>query len=127
LAESTSKILTGGRMREETKEKAVIEIHKISFDGIMKAADVELVTGLSRVTIWREERAGRFPARVQLTCNRVGWYGSEIQDWIEKRPRVNHDLCEIKTSEETYEPLQQSNCMRFPAQLKGQEIGKSRK
>ena len=78
-------------MSEENKEKkkTVTEVHKICFDGIMKAADVELVTGLSRVTIWRLEREEKFPARVQLTDNRIGWYGHEIKAWMESRPRVN--------------------------------------
>jgi len=50
--------------KKKKQKKAVTEVHKICFDGIMKAADVELVTGLSRVTIWRLEREGKFPARV---------------------------------------------------------------
>ncbi len=81
---------------EETKKKkeTITEIHIISFDGIMKAADVELVTGLSRVTIWRVEREGQFPVRVQLTAGRVGWYGHEIKAWLESRPRVDLALCE---------------------------------
>lgn len=45
-------------------------------------------TGLSDSTIWREEREGRFPQRVQISPNRVGWYEDEINDWIESRPRM---------------------------------------
>ena len=73
-------------MSEETK---TLKIREISYDGIMSFNDVQLIVGLSRVTIWREERAGRFPARVQLTGNRVGWYGNEVKNWMETRPRVN--------------------------------------
>lgn len=65
-----------------------IQAHKISFDGILGANDVQLLTGLSRVTIWREEKSGRFPARVQLTGNRVGWHGREVKAWLDNRPRV---------------------------------------
>jgi len=44
-------------------------------------------TGLSDSTIWREEREGRFPRRVQIS-NRVGWYEDEVEKWIESRPRM---------------------------------------
>lgn len=82
--------------KTKDKKKAVVEVRKISFDGILSAKDVEVLTGLSRVTIWRLEREGRFPARVQLSCNRVGWYGNEVQDWIKSRPRVNLTTCELE-------------------------------
>jgi prophage regulatory protein len=41
--------------------------------------------GLSDATIWRMERAGRFPKRVQLGGNSVGWLESEISQWISDR------------------------------------------
>lgn len=69
-------------------EEISVKIREVSFEGILRPKDVETVTGLSRVTLWREEKAGRFPARVQLTRNRVGWVGSEIREWIDSRPRV---------------------------------------
>ena len=76
---------------EETKknEEPIIKIRVICFDGILGAKDVEILTGLSRVSIWRLENEGKFPARVQLTGSRVGWYGWEIKAWIASRPRVN--------------------------------------
>ncbi len=33
----------------------------------------------------RLEKAGKFPMRVQLGSNRVGWVESEILDWLQKR------------------------------------------
>lgn len=85
---------------ENKKEKkAAVEVREISFDGIMKLKDVELVTGLSRVTLWRLERAGEFPARVQLSANRVGLHGHEVQDWIKSRPRVNLAPCKLERGE----------------------------
>ncbi len=35
--------------------------------------------------ISRLEAAGKFPKRIKLGVNRVGWLLSEIQDWIEER------------------------------------------
>jgi prophage regulatory protein len=45
-------------------------------------------TGLSGTTIWRMENRGEFPARVQISENRVGWYEDEIDEFIDSRPRV---------------------------------------
>lgn len=35
--------------------------------------------------IARLEAAGKFPQRVKLGHNRVGWVESEVQDWIKAR------------------------------------------
>jgi prophage regulatory protein len=39
----------------------------------------------SKVHLWRLERAGKFPRRVQLGENRHGWLESEIDDWLLER------------------------------------------
>ena len=44
-------------------------------------------TGLSKVTIWRREKEGNFPKRIQLSANRVGWIREEIEEWLRTRPR----------------------------------------
>jgi len=80
----------GREQRKKEKKKQTVEVRRISFDGIMGAEAVQLATSLSRVTIWREEMAGRFPARVQLTGSRIGWHGCEIQEWIAARPRIEN-------------------------------------
>jgi prophage regulatory protein len=43
--------------------------------------------GLGDVTIWRLEKSGRFPKRINITERRVGWVESEIDAWLDKRPR----------------------------------------
>lgn len=55
---------------------------------ILRTNDVISMTGLSRTTIWRMERSGQFPKRVQLGAKCVGWIEGEVIDWIETRPRV---------------------------------------
>lgn len=35
--------------------------------------------------IARLEAAGKFPLRVKLGGNRVGWVESEVQDWLQQR------------------------------------------
>ena len=41
----------------------------------------------SDTTIWREEKAGRFPRRVQLGPMAVAWYEDEVDEWIKSRIR----------------------------------------
>lgn len=38
--------------------------------------------------ISRLEKAGKFPKRVQLGPNRVGWVESEVLDWLQLRLEV---------------------------------------
>ncbi|MBW2631261.1 MAG: AlpA family transcriptional regulator [Deltaproteobacteria bacterium] len=40
---------------------------------------------LSDPTIWRLEKAGRFPKRLQLGGNSVGWIEEEIEAWLAER------------------------------------------
>jgi len=41
--------------------------------------------GLSDATVWRLERAGKFPKRIRLGGNSVGWLSTELEEWIEKK------------------------------------------
>jgi len=52
---------------------------------IIRAKEVEKMTGLSRVTIWRYEKDNKFPKRIPLGEVSVGWKLSEVQDWIQSR------------------------------------------
>jgi prophage regulatory protein len=55
---------------------------------ILRKREVSQRVGLSAVTIWRLEKAGKFPSRVQLGPRCVGWKEEEINQWIESRPNV---------------------------------------
>ena len=39
---------------------------------------------LSVTTIWRLERAGKFPRRISISEKRVAWRRSEIEAWLER-------------------------------------------
>jgi predicted DNA-binding transcriptional regulator AlpA len=43
-------------------------------------------TGLSRITIYRLELAGKFPKRRKLSENSVAWLEADISEWIDSRP-----------------------------------------
>jgi len=55
---------------------------------ILTAREVTTRTGLSRTTVWRLERFGKFPPRRQLSANRVGWIEEEVNDWIATRTAI---------------------------------------
>jgi predicted DNA-binding transcriptional regulator AlpA len=40
---------------------------------------------VSRTTLWRMERAGQFPKRIQISPNRVAWLEADIDTWLEQR------------------------------------------
>ncbi len=42
-----------------------------------------MVAGISRDTIRRLERDGRFPARRRLSPGRIGWLEFEVLQWVE--------------------------------------------
>jgi predicted DNA-binding transcriptional regulator AlpA len=41
----------------------------------------------SRAQIWRDVKAGRIPAPLELGPNSVAWPRVEIEEWIASRPR----------------------------------------
>lgn len=58
-------------------------------DRLLAWPRVRDLTGLSRTTAWRLQKAGDFPLPVQISPGRVGWRESEIAAWNESRtPRV---------------------------------------
>ena len=40
---------------------------------------------LSRSQIWRLEKAGKFPRRIQISDNSVGWDEADIEEWLQAR------------------------------------------
>ena len=51
----------------------------------LRWGEVQGRTGLSRSTVWRLEKAERFPRRRWLSPNAVGWLESEVEAWIASR------------------------------------------
>lgn len=56
---------------------------------IIRPRYLQALTGLSRTTIWRLERAGEFPKRIKLSLGAVGYKLDDIQAWIDSRGLVN--------------------------------------
>ena len=50
-------------------------------DRVLRNPETAKVTGLSLSTIWRLEKAGKFPKGRKLSTNTVGRLESEIAEW----------------------------------------------
>ena len=55
---------------------------------ILRIRDVCRATGLARTTIWRLERERCFPAHCKLGKRAIGWFASEVSEWLESRKRA---------------------------------------
>lgn len=58
---------------------------------MLKPREVVKITGMSRTTIWRKEKQGLFPSRRDMGNRSVGWLASEVNEWMENLPKVNHN------------------------------------
>jgi len=55
---------------------------------IVREADRQYVTSISRTKAWQLEKEGLFPKRIRLGNRSVGWKLSELLEWVENQPRV---------------------------------------
>jgi prophage regulatory protein len=54
-------------------------------DRIIREPECKRLTGLSRSTRWRLERAGDFPKRRRISAGCSGWLASELAAWVTRR------------------------------------------
>lgn len=61
-------------------------------DIIIRKPEVRKITGLSDTTVWRLEKAQKFPQRRRLSSSACGWLLSEVLAWVRSRPAegTNH-------------------------------------
>lgn len=52
---------------------------------IMRSQELSDVIPYSRAHIGRLEKEGKFPKRVQIGANRVGWVRAEVEQWLNDR------------------------------------------
>lgn len=57
-------------------------------DRFLTFKQVRELTSLSRSTVWRLEKEGKFPLRRQLGRKSVVWFESEILRWMKEQPIV---------------------------------------
>ena len=63
-------------------------------DRLIRKPELLLMIGLSDSSIWRMEKAGKFPGRIQLGGNSVAWFESEILDWLKDKAAARLDSTE---------------------------------
>jgi prophage regulatory protein len=47
---------------------------------------------LSDTTVWRMERRGEFPRRINISSKRVAWRRGEIESWLAQREAERNDV-----------------------------------
>ena len=57
-------------------------------DRFLREPEVKHITGLSRTTRWRLERAGKFPKRIPISENAKANLLSQIVDWMAARVKA---------------------------------------
>jgi prophage regulatory protein len=62
----------------------------VSLDRVLRWPEVADITGLSRTTVWRLVRAGRFPRPINPTPSTTGWFASEIAEWLQRRAEARN-------------------------------------
>jgi len=55
---------------------------------MLRIQELEDRVGVTRSTIDRWERAGRFPTRRQLGVGAVGWLEAEVDEWLKSLPKI---------------------------------------
>jgi prophage regulatory protein len=60
-------------------EKVETEFNPI----VVRSSQLREVTGLSTSTVWRLERAGKFPRRRKIGDGCVGWLYAELKQYFE--------------------------------------------
>lgn len=57
-------------------------------DRVIRPIEAVVITGRSLASIWRDEQAGTFPARIRLGANSVGYKLSALMAWMDSRETV---------------------------------------
>lgn len=53
-----------------------------ALDRICREKERRIITGVSPVQWWRNERSGTVPRRISIGIRSVGWRMSELQAWV---------------------------------------------
>lgn len=63
-------------------DPAPVSIKDRRKDSLLRVKAVQARTGLSVATIYRRESEGSFPKRIAISRGCVGWYESDIEDFV---------------------------------------------
>ena len=57
-----------------------------TFSGLITARETVELVSLSRVSLWRMAKTGRFPSPCDLGNGKIRWREDEVRDWLSKLP-----------------------------------------
>jgi prophage regulatory protein len=57
---------------------------------IMRLPEVMQAVGMSRPSIYRLMKLGKFPQQMKLGVSAVGWLQTEVQEWFEERANARN-------------------------------------
>lgn len=52
---------------------------------LLRYEDMKRIFGISRSSLYRWEKEGDFPKRVQMGANSIAWKQEDVMEWINKR------------------------------------------
>jgi prophage regulatory protein len=52
---------------------------------LIRKPELREMIGLSDTTVWRLEKSGGFPKRIQIGGSSVAWLLTEVLSWIERK------------------------------------------
>jgi len=62
---------------------------------IVRPSEAVIITGRSLASIWRDEQAGKFPKRIRLGENAVGYRMSDLQAWLDSREVIEPGTAKV--------------------------------
>ncbi|KPQ29557.1 MAG: putative transcriptional regulator [Marinobacter excellens HL-55] len=54
-------------------------------DKLLRPSEVAFWLGISRATLYRYEKQSGFPGKIRLSPRCVGWWESDLANWLEAR------------------------------------------
>jgi prophage regulatory protein len=67
------------------KKSEEVQMETTTTSRIIRKPELLNMLGISDPTVYRWERAGKFPKRLRLGGNSCGWLEEEVNNWIEER------------------------------------------
>ena len=70
-----------------SKNRSPKKVHSLpeNIDSIIRPDAMARLTGKSLTTLWRDEKAGRFPKRIKIGVQATGWLRSQYEHWLSCR------------------------------------------
>ena len=65
---------------------------------ILRTKEVPGRIGVSRTSLWRLVRTGKFPPGIKLGPNSVGWKEEDVEDWLSNREAQDYGAATMEAA-----------------------------